>query len=209
MSPEVLPTVLPILQDTTVVALARDGLATFTAWALGSLLIAFAVLLAVLLLVLAEMRRLSASWTDFLATATTRSETLVASATSAARNIDRISGTIKEEMVRLGGSFGNLAGGIENASAQLQHRLKDLLALVDLAQAEAEDAVLEAASSIRALRANAGGFLLSQLRRGGRAESSGQDAAPERDEVSGIDAPDAGEAAYVTTPSPEDEGTQK
>lgn len=157
--------ILPAVQDTTVVALAPDGLAAFAAWALGGVLLGFVVLVAAVLLVLAELRRLSAAWTDFLAGISSRSESLVASATSAARNIDQITTTVREEVQRLQASLGGLAGGMERASAQLQNRLKDLLALVDLAQSEAEDAVLEAASSVRALRANAGGFLLSQLRR--------------------------------------------
>lgn len=166
--------ILPAVQDTTVVALAPDGLAAFAAWALGGVLLAFVVLVAAVLLVLAELRRLSAAWTDFLASTSSRSESLVASATSAARNIEQITTTVRGEVERLQASFGGLAGGLEQASGQLQRRLKDLLALVDLAQSEAEEAVLEAASSVRALRANAGGFLLSQLRRN-LAGSSGGD----------------------------------
>ena len=164
---------LPAIQDTTVVALAPDGLAAFAAWALGGVLLAFVVLVVAVLLVLAELRRLSAAWTDFLASTSSRSESLVASATSAARNIDHITGTVRGEVERLQVSVGGLAGGLERASAQLQRRLRDLLALVDLAQSEAEEAVLEAASRVRALRANAGGFLLAQLRRNLAGDSAG------------------------------------
>ena len=197
------PEILTALQDTTVVALARDGLATFTAWAMGGLLVAFVVLVVVVLLVLAELRRLSAAWTDFLATTVARSESLVASATSAARNIDHISGTVRDEVDRLGASFGGLAGGLEHASVQVQQRLKDLIALVDLAQSEAEDAVLEAASSVRALRANAAGFLLSQLRRNPRTATPAEDGVQEGDGVAETAAPEGG------TPSARDQTAQK
>ena len=161
----ILSDILPAAQDTTVVALAPDGLAAFAAWALGGVMLAFIVLVVAVLLVLAELRRLSAAWTDFLASTSSRSESLVESASSAARNIDRITATVRGEIGRLQASVGGLAGGLEQASAHLQRRLKDLLALVDLAQTEAEEAVLETASRVRALRANAGGFLLAQLRR--------------------------------------------
>ncbi len=177
MSPEI----LPVIQDTAVVALARDGFATFAAWAAGGLLLLFSVLTVVVILVLAEVRRLSAAWTGFLVTFNARSESLVASAAGAARNIDRISSSAREEVDRLRESFGSLAGGIEHASGQLQNRLKDLVALVELAQSEAEDAVLDAASNIRALRTDATGFLLSHLRRSRRAQPFGEDAAPGRD----------------------------
>ncbi len=165
--------ILPAVQDTTVIALAPDGIAAFAAWALGGVLLAFVLLVAALLLVLAELRRLSAAWTGFLASTASRSESLFASATSAARNADRITTTVKGEVDRLQASFGGLAGGLEQASTQLQNHLKDLLALVDLAQSEAEDAVLEAASSVRAVRASAGGFLLSRLRRNLSADAAG------------------------------------
>ncbi|MYC91581.1 MAG: hypothetical protein F4X15_08935, partial [Gemmatimonadetes bacterium] len=108
--------ILPAVQDTTVVALAPDGLAAFAAWALGGVMLAFVVLVVAVLLVLAELRRLSAAWTDFLASTSSRSESLVASATSAARNIDQITATVREEVGRLQTSVGGLAGGLEQAS---------------------------------------------------------------------------------------------
>lgn len=200
--------ILPAVQDTTVVALAPDGLAAFAAWALGGVMLAFVVLVVAVLLVLAELRRLSAAWTDFLASTSSRSESLVASATSAARNIDQITATVRGEVGRLQTSVGGLAGGLEQASGQLQRRLKDLLALVDLAQSEAEEAVLETAARVRALRANAGGFLLAQLRRnltGDAAEDGtrkGEDGPaaegwPETEEATGTDGSPAAEASQA------------
>ncbi|MDE2751048.1 MAG: hypothetical protein OXI83_00595 [Gemmatimonadota bacterium] len=199
--------ILPAVQDTTVVALAPDGLAAFAAWALGGVMLAFLVLVVAVLLVLAELRRLSAAWTDFLASTSSRSESLVASATSAARNIDQITATVRGEVGRLQTSVGGLAGGLEQASAQLQRRLKDLLALVDLAQSEAEEAVLETAARVRALRANAGGFLLAQLRRnltgdaaedGTRGEAGpAAEGLPETEEATGTDRSPAAEASQA------------
>ena len=56
-----------------------------------------------------------------------------------------------------------MAGGIDEAAAQVRARLADLSAVLDLAQSEAEDAVLEAAAKLRAVRAGKGWL----ARRGG------------------------------------------
>ena len=177
------PFLLQTVQDTTVVALARDGFASFAAWAMGAMALAFLALLVVVLLVLTELRRLSAAWTDFLAATGNRYRPLIEHVTSAARNADRISASVRSEVDRLGASFGGVASGIDEASSQLQKRLKDLLALVDLAQSEAEDAVLTAAAKVRMIRSGAGGILgLSQLTeslRARAAEAAEEDGAPE------------------------------
>ena len=150
---------LPTPQDTTVVALARDGYALFTAWAVVGAGLALVALLAAVLLVLAELRRLSAALTDFLATVATRSQALVNHASGAARNVEQITATVRSEVERVSASLGGLTDGIEEASGQLQRRLKDLLALAEVAQSEAEEAVLEAGAGLRALRSNAAGIL--------------------------------------------------
>lgn len=180
------PHSLSVVQDTTVVELARDGLASFSAWAIGGAAVALVALLVVLLLVLAELRRLAAAWTDFLAATGTRSQSLVDHASSAARNIDHITRTVRGEVDRLGASVGGLAKGIEHGSTELQRRLRDLLALVDVAQSEAEDAVLEVASKVRTLRTSAAGLLrLAQLGQSARTapaeEPPGQEPAPAAD----------------------------
>ena len=178
------PHSLSILQDTTVVELARDGFTSFSAWAVGGAAVALVALLVVLLLVLAELRRLAASWTDFLAATSTRSQSLVDHASSAARNIDHITKTVRGEVDRLGASVGGLAKGIEHGSTELQTRLKDLLALVDVAQSEAEDAVLEVASKVRTMRTSAAGlFRLAQLNQNTRTPPAAGPADQEPDEA--------------------------
>ncbi len=174
------PHSLSVAQDTTVVELARDGLASFSAWAIGGGAVALVALLVVLLLVLVELRRLAASWTDFLAATSTRSQSLVDHASSAARNIDHITRTVRGEVDRLGASVGGLAKGIEHGSNEVRSRLKDLLALVDVAQSEAEDAVLEIASKVRTMRTSAAGLLrLAQLGQSGRTPPAAETPGPE------------------------------
>lgn len=190
------PHSLSMLQDTTVVELARDGFASFSAWALGGAAVALVALLVVLLLVLAELRRLAASWTDFLAATSTRSQSLVDHASSAARNIDHITKTVRGEVDRLGASVGGLAKGIEYGSTELQSRLKDLLALVDVAQSEAENAVLEVASKVRTMRTSAAGLLrLAQLHQSGKTPPAKEP--PESEPAEAADGATASEAEEV------------
>ncbi len=174
LSLSILATALPALaQDTTTVVLARDGLAVLTAWSLVALVVAVLAVLVVALRLQAEMRRHRAAWEGFLATASERSGSLVEHAGSAVRNIDRITETVRGEAERLGSSVGGMAGALEEAATELRRRTRDLLALLDLAQSEAEGAVIEAASRIRALREGAAGLFPSRQARGGGREEGG------------------------------------
>ncbi|MDE2804515.1 MAG: hypothetical protein OXN18_05120 [Gemmatimonadota bacterium] len=140
------------LQDTTVVTLARDGIGLLSAWMTVGIGVAFVVILIVLLLVLSELRLLSRTWATFLNTTAERSVPLVEHANNAARNLDRITEVVRSEVDRFDGAVGEVADDIGRASAEVKRRVADLSALVDLAQSEAEDAVLDAAAAVRMLR---------------------------------------------------------
>jgi len=146
----------PAPQDTTVLTLASDSLTLVPGWAAVLVALAFAGVLVVLLVLLAEVRRVSSSWTRFLSSAEERSRPLVEHANAAARNLEHITEVARTDIDRVNKAFTGLADGIADASGELQHRLKDLVALLDLAQSEAEDAVLEGASRLRSLRAGLG-----------------------------------------------------
>lgn len=143
------------LQDTTIVTLARDGVGMVSAWMTVGLGFAFVAILVVLLLVLVELRRLSRTWNDFLATTGERAIPLVEHANSAARNLDRITRVVRSEVDRFDGALVEVAEDIGKASADVKRRVADLSALLDLAQSEAEDAVLDAAATVRTLRKGA------------------------------------------------------
>ena len=143
-------------QDTTVVELARDGLAVVSAWTMVGLGLAFLAILVVLVLVLAELRTLSRAWTGFVATTTERSGPLVEHANNAARNLDHITSVVRSEIDRLKGMVEGVTDDVGEASVEVRRRIADLSALLDLAQSEAEDAVLDAAAKLRMLRKGAG-----------------------------------------------------
>ena len=150
------------VQDTTVVELARDGLAVVSAWTMVGLGLAFLAILVVLLLVLAELRMLSRTWTGFLATTSERSEPLLEHANSAARNLDHVTSVVRSEIDRLHGMIEGVTDDIGDASLEVRRRIADLSALLDVAQSEAEDAMLDAAAKLRMLRKGAG--LLGKVR---------------------------------------------
>lgn len=161
-----------IVQDTTVVAVARDSLATVSAWSSIGLATAFAALLVVLVMILFELRRLSRSWQNLLDTAGDRSRPLIDSANSAARNVDYITQVIRTDVERVNRAVSGLTESLEDASNDVQVRLKDMSALMDLAQTEAEEAVLDAATTVRRLRAGAG--MLGRVTRKGATEDGGK-----------------------------------
>ena len=169
---------LPLAQDTAVVALAADTLTLAPGW-IGLVIAAVATaLLIVLILVLLELRRVGNTWSRFMTTTEERTRPIVEHASAAARNVEHITQLVRNDLGRINEAFAGLADGIGNASGELQTRLKDLAALLDLAQSEAEDAVLDAASKVRAFRSGIG---LLRWPPGGQArpEASGEERSDE------------------------------
>ena len=195
-----------VSQDTTVLALAGDGLTLLPGWAAALIALAFAAVMVFLLLLLVEMRRMSSAWTRFLSSAEERSRPLVEHANAAARNVEHITKVARTDIDRVNKAFTGLADGIAEAGEELQKRLRDVMALLDLAQSEAEDTVLEGASRLRSLRAG-----LAALgwpgNRSARASQPGDapeaEAAPQDGAAESLPPrPPSGEAAETDRPSP-------
>lgn len=150
-------------QDTVAVAVAWDSLdpgmdrlvsaALWTAGVLGTLILLF---LTIGILLLVEARRLSRSWTAFAKETQGQFRPVIEHAAAAARNVDELTASVRAEVERLNQAVGGVAGGIDEASAQMRTRLADLSAVLDFAQSEAEAAVLEVAAKLRTVRAGAG-----------------------------------------------------
>lgn len=167
----------PALQDTTVVEVARDGLALVSAWTMIGMALAFVAILVVLVLVLAELRGLSRAWTGFLTAAGDRSRPMLEHAGNAARNLDHVTTVVRTEVDRLNETVGNVADDLGQVSVEARRRLADVSALLDLAQSEAEDAVLDVAAKVRMLRRGAGLLERMRARGGGGGGDSGGTAA--------------------------------
>lgn len=161
------------VQDTTVVALASDTLTLAPGWVGAVVAAAALALLVVLILVLVELRRVGNVWSSFMEATEARTRPLVEHANAAARNVEHITQVVRNDLDRINEAFTGLADGIGDASGELQKRLKDLMALLDLAQSEAEDAVLEAATKVRSFRSGMG-LLRWPLTGSGRTDGSGE-----------------------------------
>jgi len=129
---------------------------TVSTWVTVSLLVVLAGLLAVMVLVLVELRKLSQSWNGFVEVTTRRTQPMLDHVTSAARNLDKTTVFVRDEVERATQAVGGITLGMEEASAHVRTRLAELSALLDFAQSEAEEAVLEAAAKVRAIRAGTG-----------------------------------------------------
>ena len=169
------------IADTTVVTLARDPLSAASAWATVGLALAFVLILIVLLFILIELRKLSKAWTGLASVTQDRSRPLIEHANSAAQNVDYISQVLRSDVDRMNVAVRGLVDGIGDTSLDVQGRLRDLSALMDLVQSEAEEAVLDTATKVRSLRSGAA-FIRSTGRRvlktdGPEAEEAGDEAA--------------------------------
>lgn len=152
-----------IVQSQDTVALAWDSLApgldslvSAALWIAGVLAVLTLLFLTVLVLVLVEVRKLSRSWTGFARETQAQFRPVIEHAAAAARNVDELTASVRAEVERLNQAVGGVAGGIDEAAAQVRTRLADLSAVLDFAQSEAEDAVLDAAAKLRTVRAGAG-----------------------------------------------------
>ena len=146
---------LPV-QDTAFVVVAQDGVGTFLTWAVAGTGAALVLLLIALFLVIIELRRQSRAWTRFLNAINERTLPVAEHARSAAESLDHIAGVARSQVDRLDEALGSTADHIADAAVEVRRRLADLSALLDVAQSEAEDAVLDVAGKVRALRSAVG-----------------------------------------------------
>lgn len=157
---------------------SADGV-PWHAWLQAGLFGVLAAILGALLLVLLEVRKLARELGMFAQAARDRTKPLVDHATNAARNLDQVCRVAREGADRLEGSFSRVADEADKAAGHARARLQDLAALVDLAQAEAEDAVLDVATKVRMARRGAG--LAQWIGRGGK-KPAGEDVADDAPE---------------------------
>lgn len=172
-------------QDTVFVALAQGAFESATGWIMIGLAVVFVAVLAALVVLLVELRKLSHGWSKFVAATTEDAEPLLRHAASAARNLDRAAEAVRAEVTRATGAVAGIAGGLDDAADHLRKRLADLTALLDLIQSEAEEAVLDGAAKLRLLRRGVS-LLHRAEKRSAEAETSGGGAS----ETSGGGAPE-------------------
>ncbi len=84
---------------------------------------------------------------------------LTASANRIAANVEEISESVKDEVLQVKETVGQATRGLHNAVESTERRLRDLGALMDVAQGEAERIVLGTAAAAHSVRASASSAL--------------------------------------------------
>ena len=161
----------PLAQDTSVVQLAHDGLTIASQWSLIVAVVVLLGILAALAMVLAEMRRDVRSVLAALDSVTEQTGPFLEHATGAVGNLKRITDVVSTEVERLNRTAGEVASEFGKLSVESRQRVADISALLDVAQSEAEDAVLDLAAKVRMLRRGAG--LLTRAPSGGDEDEDG------------------------------------
>ena len=156
----------PLAQDTSVVQLAHDGLAVATQWSVIVAVVALRGILTALVVALAEMRRDVRRMLAALDSVTEQTGPLLEHATGTVGNLKRVTDVISTEVERLNRTVGEVAGELGRLSVESRRRVAEISALLDVAQSEAEDAVLDLAAKVRMLRRGAG-LLARATSRGG------------------------------------------
>lgn len=86
-------------------------------------------------------------------------------------NLEKTTSVLRSDVERVSSSVNRLSGRIDQASDRLEERIEDFNALLEVAQAEAEDLFVDTAARLRGLRASAGRVI-------GREGSRGSGAPP-------------------------------
>ena len=164
----------PPVLDTAVVQLAHDGLAVASQWSVMVAVVALVGILVALTMTLAAMRQALRSVLAALDSVVEETGPLLEHATGAVGNLKRVTDVISTEVERLNRAMGEVAGDFGKLSVESRRRVADVSALLDVAQSEAEDAVLDLAAKVRMLRRGAG-LLAHATSKGGDDQDEGRE----------------------------------
>ena len=142
----------PLAQDTSVVQLAHDGLTVASQW---SLIVAVVVLLGILVALAMALAKVRRDLRSLLESVTEQTGPFLEHATGAVGNLKRVTDVISTEVECLNRTVGEVASEFGKLSVESRRRVAVISALLDVAQSEAEDAVLDLAAKVRMLRRGA------------------------------------------------------
>lgn len=140
-------------QDTVVMSLARDPLATATA--VAQIVVGILVVLLLLALVLLLFRIYQAGHQLYQVVDELRNDVLMDRARSIAGNLEHVSRSVKNESERMTASVARLSGRLQQASNRMEERIEEFNALLEVIQGEAEDVFIDTASTVRGVRRGA------------------------------------------------------
>jgi len=139
--------------DTVAMVAAPSLLATIES--VSTILLGLAVLgvLIALLTVLLQLRKLARSVSSVAKRLEKETAPVVERARSVAENVDFITMSIRTDVQKLNASISGLNDRLKEASTQMEERIQDFSALVEVLQTEAEDLALDTAAAVRGVRA--------------------------------------------------------
>lgn len=143
----------PSPPDTLFLAAPSEFLVTVQS--IATIVLALVVLgvLAVLLAVLLQVKKLSRSLTDVAKRLERDAGPVVERAKNVAENVDFISAAVRTDVESLNDTVSRLNTRLAQASKRMEERIQDFNALVDVIQSEAEELALDTAAAVRGVRA--------------------------------------------------------
>jgi hypothetical protein len=135
-----------------------------TVEAVSTIILAVAVLgvLVALLVVLLQLRKLALSLGGVVKRLEKDSTPVMERARSVAENVDFITMAIRTDVQKLNASISSLNERLREASVQMEERIQDFTALVEVLQGEAEDLALDTAAAVRGVRAGTRSLAVDQ-----------------------------------------------
>jgi len=126
-----------------------------TAEAISTILLTVAVfgVLVALMAVLFQLRKLTRTAGTMVKRLQKDATPVMERAKSVAENVDFITMAVRTDIQKLNESVSRLSDRLKDASIDMEKRIQDFTALVEVLQAEAEDLALDTAAAVRGVRA--------------------------------------------------------
>lgn len=139
--------------ETLTVTLPPSFLATVEAVATIVLTLAVLGVLVGVLGVLKQLKTLTRSVGSVAKQLEKEAAPVMERARSVAANVDYISAVVRQDVEQLNESVSRLNNRLKEASEDMEERIQDFTALVEVIQGEAEDLALDTAAAVRGMRA--------------------------------------------------------
>ncbi len=138
--------------DTVALVATPGGLATVQAVSTIVLAVAVLVVLLAVVLLLFQLRILTRSVTSVARRLESDSQPVLERARGVAENVEFITAAVRTDVEKLNQSISGLNERLREASLNMEERIQDFSALVEVLQSEAEDLALDTAAAVRGVR---------------------------------------------------------
>jgi hypothetical protein len=141
--------------DTLVIVSARSGLETAAAVSVVVIGVFFLLLLPILLLLFAQIRKVNRTVHELGERGLRRADPLIESGKAAMDNVEFISMAVRTDVERITTSVKSLSDRLQQASDRMEERIAEFNALMEMVQSEAEDIFMDTAATVRGVREGA------------------------------------------------------